>query len=95
VAVKQHVVSIFLVEELAKQETSIKQVPRSIPPKRWFIFNGLHGVISHKTEYIYNLPHLHIWMIQKRPVNADVLIVSYVTRNGPPRVLKISYITLL
>jgi hypothetical protein len=87
---KEHVVSNFLVVELVKQETSIWQVPRSIPPKRWVIFNGLHGVISHETEYIYNLPYLHIWMFPKRPENAGVLIAKYVTRNGAGDSPKIS-----
>jgi hypothetical protein len=54
---EEHVVSTFVVEEYARQETSMKQEPatcfmrrRNVHLKRWVAFNSLHGFISQKTE---------------------------------------------
>jgi hypothetical protein len=36
---EEHVAFIFMVEEYAKQETSVNQMASIAAPKRWFTFN--------------------------------------------------------
>jgi hypothetical protein len=65
---EEYIASIFKVEEWAKQETGMKLCSlsdshssliqrswrwrRHVPSKRLLIFNGLHGVVSQKTEIL-------------------------------------------
>jgi hypothetical protein len=43
---------------------------RYVPPKRWLIFIGLHGIISHKTELFISSSLLLVWNSRDNDVDA-------------------------